>query len=237
MMIKLIFGYWPSGKATASGAVIHWFESSIPSHGDITFMWCLFYYCFKRCLFGELMGSNMLTAQQVVPTQKDLPQIKRLYQAAFPCGEPFGFLLMMAKRRELQMHAFYEENVFVGLIYLILDHDKVYVLYLAVNPELRSKGLGSQMLAWLSAAFPTRKLFLDLEVLDDAADNAEQRSRRRAFYLKNNFQSADLFFEEEGIDYEVLTTGETITADEYQATMDVFTQGTFTVNFISNPRK
>lgn len=29
--MKLIFGYWPSGKATASGAVIHWFESSIPS--------------------------------------------------------------------------------------------------------------------------------------------------------------------------------------------------------------
>lgn len=178
-----------------------------------------------------------MRSQRVVATQKDLPQLKRLYQAAFPFGEPFGFLLMMAKRRDIQMHAFYDGDVFVGLIYLIFDHDKVYVLYLAVNPQLRSQGLGSQVLQWLSETFPTRKVFLDLEVLDDQAENAAQRARRRAFYLKNNFQSANLFFEEEGIDYEVLTTGESITADEYQTTMDVFTQGTFTVNFIPKPQE
>ena len=57
------------------------------------------------------------------------------------------------------------------------ENDKyIYVLYLAVNDRIRSKGYGTKMLNWLKS--DTDKIIvLDAESIDPSAENAQQRER------------------------------------------------------------
>lgn len=57
------------------------------------------------------------------------------------------------------------------------ENDKyIYVLYLAVNDQIRSKGHGIKMLNWLKS--DTDKIIvLDAESIDPSAENAQQRER------------------------------------------------------------
>ena len=54
-----------------------------------------------------------------------------------------------------------------------------------------------------------------IERLDDNAENAQQRSARRRFYLKNGFTSSDIFIKGASGEMEVLNWGGKVSAQEY----------------------
>lgn len=64
-----------------------------------------------------------------------------------------------------------------------------FVLYLAVDQAVRSGGYGREILQNISQTYPEQTIVLDIEALDSSAENAEQRQKRREFYVRNGFHS------------------------------------------------
>ncbi len=83
--------------------------------------------------------------------------------------------------------AYYDGDDFCGFTYTVENEDMVFVLYLAVNDEIRSKGYGTAILADLKARASGRGVALNIEPLDPHAANSEQRVRRLDFYRRNGF--------------------------------------------------
>ena len=54
----------------------------------------------------------------------------------------------------------------------------MYVLYLAVNDKIRSKGYGTLMLKHLNEMSGNKEITLNIESLDENADNYKQRVKR-----------------------------------------------------------
>ena len=54
--------------------------------------------------------------------------------------------------------------------------------------------------------YPGKTVFLDLEQLDERAENALQRQRRRRFYLRNGFYYTGMGLHYYGVDYELLSS-------------------------------
>lgn len=81
-------------------------------------------------------------------------------------------------------------------------------MYLAVEPSLRNKNYGSIILRKLKEKY--KLLFLSVDV---PVDNISVR--RKNFYLRNGFYDTNKFYEDTGINYEVLCT-----SNKYEITKD-----------------
>lgn len=132
----------------------------------------------------------MLTACEVIEGSEDARDVERLLTAAFPAYElvPYSFLTEQARRDEVSLLAYHDDGQFCGFVFMIEGVDMAYVLYLAVDETLRSKGYGARILADVSERCAGKTLMLDIEPIDEAAPNLEQRKRRREFYLRNGFE-------------------------------------------------
>ena len=67
----------------------------------------------------------------------------------------------------------------------------VFVLYLAINAKIQSKGYGSEIIKWLKEYAGQRTIVLNVEPIDDTAINAQQRQKRIAFYKKQGIVETD----------------------------------------------
>lgn len=99
----------------------------------------------------------------------------------------------MGKRlsRRADFTAFYDGSQLVGFTYLIHHQDVHYLLYLAVNGQVRSQGYGSWILQATCCRYPGETVVLDIEQLDPQAANNHQRQRRLHFYRQNGFDLTD----------------------------------------------
>lgn len=158
----------------------------------------------------------MLETKRITRGFADIDRIEDLYVTSFPENErtPMRILLWRAKRKHVDFFAFYDEDAFVGMSYMITENGATYVLYLAVNGQMRSKGYGTRILEHISALHPANKIILDTEPLDDSAANSKQRQKRRAFYFRNGFAAAGFTMVEGGEAYEVLVKNGRCTPSE-----------------------
>lgn len=161
---------------------------------------------------------------------RNLPEygeIIKIYQSAFPQNEklPMWLLLLMAKRRCAEFYAFYDESIFCGFTYLI-HHDKTtFVLYLATETSMRSKGYGKRILQWISEKYSLNNIVLNIESVDKKFDNYEQRLRRQSFYFKNNFQQTNYILDDNGDLYDILYKGSSFSKEEYEKLLKKFSFG------------
>ena len=118
---------------------------------------------------------------------QDFQEVKALKDRAFPKNEqiPMKLLLLWARRSCARFTAYYDGSAFCGMTYTVQNREAVFVLYLAVNDRMRSKGYGSAILRELKALNPGKTILLNVEPADEAADNFPQRLRRINFYKKN----------------------------------------------------
>ena len=72
------------------------------------------------------------------------------------------------------------------------DKNIVMLDYLAVNTDLRSKGIGTFILNEVVRYYEGKKVFLACETLDKNAKNSEQRQKRYSFYKKNGWKNTGL---------------------------------------------
>ena len=159
-----------------------------------------------------------LTAKPVHLFCTEFNKITHLLKSAFPKKEqtPMFLLLLGALRKNTHFTAFYYEDKFAGLLYTIENDRYYFILYLAVNQDIRSKGIGGEILDYAYAQAGDRNIVLNVEPLDSTADNHEQRERRIAFYARHGICETGYGFAMDGVPYSVLASNlSEFSPDEY----------------------
>ena len=155
-----------------------------------------------------------------------LPQVKALYESAFPANERIPIKHLLDDKIKREFWAFFDkeesENAaaprFCGFSNSISLGDITNIVYFAVVPELRSRGYGSQILQVIRRQHPDTRIVVDIEVEEDSkdAEELERRNRRRDFYQRNGFDSSPFDYVWQGEHYRLLTAGGTVTEKEFR---------------------
>ncbi len=158
-----------------------------------------------------------LTTQKVSRNLDEYIKIKELIQTAFPENErlPMWLLLLTSKRKCVDFLAFYDDDRFCGVTYTVKTEKMVFILYLAVSNEIRSNGYGSKILDFLKVRYGEKDLVLNIEPVDENAENYHQRVRRLEFYKKNGFADTGKFFRNKSEIYSILSNSENFSMERY----------------------
>lgn len=130
-----------------------------------------------------------MQAKRVTILSKDYRKISKLLCDSLPSYEhlPLSIMYLLSLRKDIHYLAFYDNEQLIGIMYTIETDELDYLLYLAVNPQTRSKGYGSKMMEWVKNRSGEKPVALDIESLDKDSPNYEQRLKRYHFYEKNGF--------------------------------------------------
>lgn len=111
---------------------------------------------------------------------------KILYENAFPKEEqlPWWLLRLMTALRLTELNCYECDGVFCGLTVMRTTPKVQFVMFFAVEESLRGQGYGSSILELLKGERP---VILNVEPLDDQAQNAAQASAGCAFMRKTAF--------------------------------------------------
>lgn len=133
--------------------------------------------------------------KKLTAESEDLDIFGRINDEAFPPSEHMSTdeLLRYASATDTDLLGVYDGERPVGFT-VVTKNDRVgYIFFLAIDSSLRSMGYGSAVLKGLLERYSELQMTLDFEVVDERADNYEQRCRRRRFYLRNGFHETGRF--------------------------------------------
>ena len=164
----------------------------------------------------------MLQLFEVTKDSPWFPQVKTLYESAFPANERIPIKQLMDNKIQRDFFAFVDDingtPTFCGFSNSISHGDITNIVYFAVVPELRCRGYGSQILQAIREKHPDSRIVVDIEVEEDSkdAEELERRNRRRDFYLRNGFEAAEFNYNWQGEHYRLLTAGGNVTEQEFR---------------------
>lgn len=163
----------------------------------------------------------ILTAKSVNKKLNEYSEIKNLCATAFPKNEqmPMWILLLLSKRNGIDFTAYYDNDTFCGISYTVFKNNTVFVLYLAVNDKIRSKGYGSKILDSIKKNYNGKSIVLNIEPLDSNAENYEQRVKRFEFYKRNGFSSTNHLINDISGKYLILSTSKSFSVKAYKDTI------------------
>ena len=126
-------------------------------------------------------------------------QLYDLYDKAFPEQEkkPLQVMENLVADGKMEMLAMVDEDEFVGLAINLIDAEQ------------------DRALEALLKKFKNHKYIFEIETQDEKAENAEERKKRKAFYLRNGLQETGLFVNVYDTDFEILTPDGELTFWEY----------------------
>lgn len=161
----------------------------------------------------------------IVPGGVGFKETHRLNMDAFPDEERLDteLLAQLSEQGRLELLGIYDNGNYIGFTVIFHSERSVYVFFLAIDPAWRSHGYGAAVLDELRKRYAGRQLVLDIEPLDSAALNYEQRLRRKNFYLRNGFRESGCFFKYCGMCFEVLFDGAPCTGTAHP----VFDRGSY----------
>ena len=150
--------------------------------------------------------------------------LKRIYDQAFPDEEktPLFLMKLRARQGKAGYYGIYDKKNLVGLLYNIYYKDLIYVLFFAIDENLRGCGYGGRVLKILQSKYQNKRIFLCIESMDPKADNYEQRLKRKAFYERNGFEMLTFTLREGLVTYDtmaVATRNPKVTKKECQELM------------------
>ena len=154
------------------------------------------------------------------------PQVKALYESAFPANERIPIKHLLDDKIKREFWAFFDKAdgasgaapMFCGFSNSISHGDITNIVYFAVVPELRSRGYGSKILQAIRRQHPDTRLVVDIEVEEDSkdAEELEHRNRRREFYTRNGFNASPVDYVWQGEHYRLLSAGGPVTEKEFR---------------------
>ena len=164
------------------------------------------------------MDSNKLVIRQPENIREWL-RIYHLYQSAFPANEkkPFSMIRSMQKKGKSDVWYCKINGKFAGLVITINGPEQILLDYLAVAKKRRGQGVGSEILQAMRKQYGGKGVFLEIEIVEESADNFEERKRRKQFYLSNGMIPMNVFVELFGVDMELLGFDCSLTFEEYHA--------------------
>ncbi len=168
----------------------------------------------------------------------DLPLIERLAKEAFPSEEyqSPAKLIEMAERGEVDFWGLYDGDRFVGFTVVSIFESISYLFFLAIEPSLRAKGYGGEVLSLLDELYPNKQQVVDLEMIDESAPNNAQRIARKAFYLRNGYRETGKLLSYLGVDYEILCKDTVFDFETFQKMMLRFKIDGFNPRFFEQQR-
>ncbi len=171
----------------------------------------------------------MLNVKKVSSKLHNRNEVALLLKTVFPGKEqfPLWLLLFLARREMVEFNAYYDGEVFVGTTYTASYDDMAYVLYLAVCPDMQSKGYGSEILTYLKQNHRGKGIALNIESLYPKAVNLEQRKARLSFYERNGLVDTGFRFKNLGEDYTILSNAEEFSVDVFRDTIRKLSYGVY----------
>lgn len=153
--------------------------------------------------------TEMVTIHKLQPHDKDLAYIEAINEASFPPRERMSLaeLVDFAAKTDTDILGIYADDRPIGFTVVLKNDVYAYLYFLAIAEADQSMGYGGKTLQQLAAAYPTRQLALDLEVIDERAADNDQRIRRKAFYLRHGFHETGHYVMLRDEPFEVLCTG------------------------------
>lgn len=146
------------------------------------------------------------------------PQVKALYESAFPANERIPIKHLLDDKIKREFWAFFDGDLFCGFSNSITHGSITNIVYFAVVPELRSRGYGSQILQAIRRQHPDTRIVVDIEVEENSknAEELERRNRRRDFYQRNGFDASPVDYIWQGEHYRLLSAGGTVTEKDFR---------------------
>lgn len=176
----------------------------------------------------------MVFIKKVTKNLKEYNQIINVYHSSFPDNEklPVWLINLLSIRKNVHFYAFFDESKFWGFAYIIQNEEQTFILYLATNPSIRSGGYGSRILTWIKENAPSKNIALNIETVDKAYDNYEQRLKRLQFYNKNGYLDTKLkIFENDNI-YSILSNSPKFSKEKYSRLIRQFSFGIYKPKFV-----
>lgn len=145
-------------------------------------------------------------------------QVYALYETAFPKEEqkPISYMEKWAEEGKAELLAVVEEREFIGLVMNMFSSSAAVLDYFAISPEKRNGGYGGKAVRGLVERFQGQKYVFEIEKQDELAENAEDRKRRKAFYLRNGLKETGLFVHAYDTDFEILTPDGELIYKQYE---------------------
>lgn len=129
--------------------------------------------------------------------------------SAFPKEERQPLLrlwLLSALRPRVALTVYYEGETFCGFTLTVNSEKYLYISFIAVNPALRSQGIGGKILRQLQERYPGKSMLVEVETPSEGAENELQREKRMRFYMRNGFYDLNRSITGRGVTYSVLAT-------------------------------
>lgn len=149
--------------------------------------------------------------------QKFEKDVRKLYEEAFPESEkkPWNVMENLVEQGKMEIFAIEKEDEFIGLAINLIEGETVLLDYFAIAPEKRNCGYGGKCIRTLLEKFHDKKYIFEIEMQDENAENAEDRKRRKAFYLRNGLKETGLFANVYQVDFEMLTPDGSLSYEQY----------------------
>jgi len=140
----------------------------------------------------------------------DYKEIIRVFRDAFPRRERFPdwWIMFVSRREGNDFRAYYDEEMLVGISCTFSTDRTCFVLYLAVDKALRSRGYGRKILEDIRARNTGKCIVLCAEYENENATDYEDRVRRIEFYERNGIVPTGYYYEEINEKFEVLADTE-----------------------------
>lgn len=152
-------------------------------------------------------------------------EIKKIYTDLFPLDEmfPYDLLIEISNDTDHLFFALYEDEALIGMNYLILEKDLLYVLYLAIGKNNQSKGYGKSVIQEILRKYPQKRIFLNIEEVDSKYENYNQRAKRKSFYQSLGFVSQNyLYVSGKGVSFETMAVNGSVSREEVGELFDYF---------------
>lgn len=159
--------------------------------------------------------------KKLTPDHPDIPELKEIFEEAFPVNErPIGMDDLLANFDKVpgELLGIYPDETpdeFAGFFLTIMFETYAYLIYFATSQKKRSCGIGSKAIQAYKDYYSDRIIVFSYESIYEESDNAEQRERRRNFYLKNGFFETGWFAKANGTEFILASSKEEIDKDAF----------------------
>ena len=173
-----------------------------------------------------------LTYKQICYELNTVEPVEQLIKSSFPPDEqePMELLLDLAQRPMVNFWAYYDDETFCGMIYVVDSKETLFILYLAVPQELRSQGYGARILEDVRNRFGGKNVVLHVEDPNEVDDQVkkEQRVRRIRFYEKLGFTDTGYRIKSDTTTFFLISTEEAFRISTYMDLMREYSYGEYT---------
>jgi len=156
---------------------------------------------------------------------ENMDEIKKIYDDSFPIEEmiPYTKLVEISNDTDHLFYGIYDDCALVGMNYLILKNDILYILYLAISKEYQSKGYGKAIVNKIINKYSNYRIALNIEEVNPKYSNFNQRLKRKDFYQLFGFESQGYLFSNfQGVTFETMAINGVVSYEEIQTLFDYF---------------